>query len=56
MATHDNVKSNTEKGRKLALFLDGTWNRPFDRTNVFALYQLADGYDEYRYPRACAGF
>lgn len=51
MSNNDSIKRDPEKGRKLALFLDGTWNRPFDRTNVFTLYELADGYDEYKLGR-----
>ena len=35
--------------RRIALFLDGTWNRPDNQTNVYILYQETQGIDA----RAC---
>lgn len=33
------------KGRNIAIFLDGTWNTPESRTNVYTLYEQAQGLD-----------
>lgn len=34
--------------KKLALFFDGTWNTPADRTNVYRLYKLTNDIDPNR--------
>ena len=36
------------KPRKLAVYLDGTWNTPGSRTNVYALYEQTIGIDGHR--------
>lgn len=38
------MTTNTKKGgKRIAIYLDGTWNTPEDRTNVFALYEETVG-------------
>ncbi len=39
------------KGRNIAIFLDGTWNTPESRTNVYTLYEQAQGLKARNLPR-----